>query len=197
MFGRSSAAIVVHQPTPPAMEPADPATMGQQLPPNHPPITQGGSQHSFARDDSPPALAWVAPPGWELVPSPSPMRLATYHMPAVGNATSAELTVTRAGGGTVANVDRWVSQFDGSERETRTERTVAGYRIATVTVSGTYEGGMTGGEAETPRAGWSLLGAVVETGGPSYFFKLLGPTESVAAARPGFEKLMMSLHKPG
>jgi hypothetical protein len=206
LFQRSSAAVVVHELTGPAggqvaAEPFAPpqgdAPVSGQLPPNHPAIQHGSAEHSFARDDSPAALAWHAPAAWQLVANASAMRIETYRVPAAGSAASAELTISRAGGTTEANIDRWVDQFDGAGRDTRVERAVSGFRVATVSVSGTYEGGMMTTGPETAHPAWSLLGAVVETGGPSYFFKLVGPTESVMAARPGFEALLLSLRKPG
>jgi len=165
------------------------------LPPNHPPISAKGTDpSSFARDDSPPALAWSAPPAWETAPNASSIRLATYRMPArKGTTATTELTVTRAGGSTNANLERWVGQFDGAGPDVRTVRTIEGLHVAIVEVSGTYEGGMTKSGAETPHPGWSLLGAVVETGGPSYFFKMVGPSEAVHAARPEFDALLTSL----
>jgi hypothetical protein len=92
-------------------------------------------------------------------------------------------------------VERWVAQFDSAGPDARAERTIGGLHVATVEVSGTYEGGMTKGGPDTAHPGWSLLGAVVETGGPSYFFKMVGPTETVHAARPAFDSLLKSLHK--
>jgi hypothetical protein len=42
-----------------------------------------------------------------------------------------------------------------------------------------------------------LLGAVVETDGPFYFFKMVGPADAVRAARPAFDVLLSSVRKPG
>jgi hypothetical protein len=199
-FQRSHAAESTPGPRATASEPAPPLgadLSATTLPPNHPPITpKGGDPSSFARDDSPPALTWSAPAGWEVTPNASPIRLVTYRIPAPkGTTASAELTVTRAGGTTAANVERWVGQFDSAGPDSRAERTIDGFHVATVEVSGTYEGGMTKGGPDTAHPGWSLLGAVVETGGPSYFFKMVGPAETVHAARPAFVSLLKSLHK--
>jgi hypothetical protein len=136
-----------------------------------------------------PTLRWAAPAGWEAAPNASPIRLATYRSGAV------ELTVSRAGGSTDANLSRWVGQFDQAGPDTRHERTVDGLHVTTLEVSGTYEGGMTPGGSEHAHPAWSLLGAVVETSGPSYFFKLVGPESEVRAARPAFDGLLTSLRK--
>jgi len=122
------------------------------------------------------------------------MRLATYRVP--GAAGGAELTVTRAGGTTADNLDRWVGQFDSAGPDKRTELTAGGLRVSVLEVGGTYEGGMTKAGGETPHPGWALLGAVVETERPFYFFKMVGPADAVHAARPAFDALLRSVRRP-
>jgi hypothetical protein len=121
------------------------------------------------------------------------MRIATYRVPrAAGITDDADLAVTRAGGSTDANIERWVGQFDVHGKETRTEKTVHGLKITVVEMSGTFGGG--GGAmmqgASTPKPGWSLLAAIVEAPGTPYFFKLTGPSASIAAARTSFAALL-------
>jgi hypothetical protein len=170
---------------------AAPSTGGTALPPNHPAMGAQGNDLPAAREQA--ALAWTAPAGWEVAPSRSTIRLATYRVP---GAAPAELTVTRAGGSTEDNLERWVGQFDNAGKDTRAVRTIAGFHVTTLEVSGTYDGGMSSTGPETAHAGWSLLGAVIETSGPFYFFKMVGPSEAVRAARPAFEALMNSVRKP-
>lgn len=202
LFQRSSSAgptpmapvtSVERAPTTPGLEPFE-----TQLPPNHPPISPKTAESSFAPDESPPALAWTPPRGWEVAPNRSPMRLATYRVSGpAGAAGGAELTVTRAGGTAADNLERWVGQFDSAGPDKRTERTVRGFHVSTLEVGGTYEGGMTKAGSETAHPGWALLGAVVETDGPFYFFKMVGPADAVGAARPAFDVLLSSVRKPG
>jgi hypothetical protein len=164
---------------------------GASLPPNHPPI--GGTPSPQAplasAPDDPPALAWRTPDAWLEAPSPSTMRLATYRVPG-----GVEVSISRAGGATEANLQRWTSQFDDIGHEARAEKTVHGLHVVTVDVAGTYVGGGTamGGPAE-PRHDWALVGAIVETRGSPYFFKMTGPAGAVRAARPAFDKLVASI----
>jgi hypothetical protein len=140
------------------------------------------------------SLDWKAPARWQLVPNASTMRIATYRVPhAPGDATDAELSVTRVGGSTEANIDRWLHQFDEAGQKTakRTRRTVGLADVAIVEVQGTYAGGMGNGAAAQP--GWALLGAVVSTPETPFFFKLTGPVKSVVAARGEFDALLGSL----
>jgi hypothetical protein len=166
------------------------------LPPNHPPLRSSAPSHpdvASARNEAP-GITWTQPAAWEVRPSSSAMRLVTYRPRAQSaGAADVEVTITRAGGTPRANLDRWVGQFDGAGADVRAERTVDGVRIETVEVNGIYEGGMTKSGADEPHPGWGLLGAVVETNGLPYFFKLIGPAAAVADARPAFEALLGSI----
>jgi hypothetical protein len=142
-----------------------------------------------AADESP-SIAWTVPSGWQTAPNPTVMRIATYRP-----AADAELAVSRAGGTTDANIQRWIGQFDDPPRTQRSRKVVKGLPVEVVEISGTYAGGgmMPGASAE-PHPNWTLLGAVVEAPGSHYFFKLLGPSAQVQAAHASFDALVASLH---
>jgi hypothetical protein len=165
------------------------------LPPNHPAIG-GASPHGTmaAASDESAALSWKMPADWEQIPSPSALRLATYRVPG-----GCEMSVSRAGGTTEANIQRWLSQFENAGPDTRAERTIRGLRVTLVQVAGTYEASpmMTPGIAPEARPDWALLGAIVETSGSPYFFKLLGPVRAIKMARASFERLLESLAPRG
>jgi hypothetical protein len=166
-------------------------TAGMALPPNHPAIGGGSPQGGMvAPSDEAPALGWKMPADWQEAPSPSRLRLATYRIPG-----GAEMSVARAGGTTEANIQRWISQFDNAGADTREERTIHGLHVTLVQVAGTYEPSPTMMAGAPPEAhpGWALQGAIVETAGDPYFFKLLGPASALQAARPSFERLLQSL----
>jgi hypothetical protein len=129
------------------------------------------------------------PEAWKEAPSPNAMRLATYRAPG-----GVEVSVSRAGGSTEANIQRWVAQFDDVGRENRAERTVHGFHVVTVDVAGTYVGGGTsmGGPPE-PKRDWAMVGAIVESPGTPYFFKMTGSAAAIRAARPAFERLLGSI----
>ena len=163
------------------------------LPPDHPPASASGGGAPAADDDA--SIAWKVPDAWKTVPNPSSMRLATYRVPsAKGSDEPVDVSVTRAGGSTDANVQRWVGQFSEASPEKRTEKKVHGIKVTVVEIAGTFAGGgMMGGANAGPRAGWALLGAVVEAPGTPYFFKMTGPAATVAAARPAFDALVASI----
>jgi hypothetical protein len=164
------------------------STPGAMLPPDHPAIAGGSSPHGSmpSAASEAPALAWKMPSGWQESPNPNAMRLATYRAPG-----GVEVSVSRAGGSTDANIQRWIAQFDDVGRDARTEKTVHGFHVVMVDVSGTYVGGgMTMGADSASRPGWAMVGAIVEGRGLPYFFKMMGPAAAVLADHPAFDHLV-------
>jgi hypothetical protein len=155
--------------------------------------------------DSAAGLRWTPPPNWKSE-GQRPMRLATYQVaPAAGDKDGGECGVyyfgQGQGGGVDANIDRWVGQFqqpDGKPSKDVAKvqkRTVQGLKVTTVDVSGTYSG-MAGPMAPqgSPKAGYRLLGAVVEGPQGSVFFKFTGPAKTVAQNQSLFEKMLSTLN---
>ncbi len=200
------------RPTPPhaqaAAEPEEPSgsdTDPEQdpgsdmaLPPDHPPIDRASMPPS---GDGAPAISWEMPSDWQEAPNPNSVRLATYRTPAGG-----EMSVSRAGGSTDANIQRWIGQFDDAGAVQRETKTVHGLHVTTVQVAGTYRvsmmaapGAATGGargagqEKSEVQPNWALLGAIVEAPGSPYFFKLVGPARAIQLARPSFDRLVAGL----
>ncbi len=175
-------------PLAPVME-MQPSERGEALPPDHPAIgAAASSPHGSlpAAASEPPALVWKMPAAWQEAPNPNAMRLATYHAPG-----GVEVAISRAGGATEANIQRWIAQFDGVGHEGRVEKTVRGLHVVTVEVDGTYVGGgMATSAPAQPKPDWAMVGSIVETRSPSYFFKMTGPAAAVRAARPVFDRLI-------
>jgi hypothetical protein len=129
------------------------------------------------------------------------MRKASYEIPhAPSDTEDGELTVFYFGpgqGGSIeANVDRWIRQFNGIKPEDvkRGDRKAGELVAHTVEIqNGSFASGMPGAPA-VAKAGYSLLGAIVETPSGPYFFKLTGPDKTVAAAHKAFYGLLDSVH---
>ncbi|MEO6603287.1 MAG: hypothetical protein ABIQ16_25610 [Polyangiaceae bacterium] len=147
-------------------------------------------------------ITWVDPPGLRRVPPKSPMRKASFEVPhAKEDKEDGELAVFYFGpgqGGTIdANVDRWVKQFSGVAPGDvkRADREANGLRQHTVEIEhGTFDAGqMSMGPATGPKKDFALMGAIVEAPSGAYFFKMTGPSHTVAAARAPFYKLLDSV----
>jgi hypothetical protein len=176
------------------------------MPPGHPPVANAEPAEPAAPGAAQPSMApaggqgapitWTVPSDWQTVPNPSPMRLATYRVPGP-SADAAEMAVARAGGSTDANIERWRGQFAGGtdDKPKRVEKTVHGLKVTIVELAGTYTptSMMPGAAPGEPRPGWALLAAIVETQGSPYFFKLVGPSAAIRAARAHFDGLIASI----
>jgi hypothetical protein len=132
------------------------------------------------------------------------MRLATYRVPrAKGDADDGEMTVFHFGqgqGGSIdANFDRWVSQFRGVDRSKaqRSERTARGLAVHVLEIeTGSFVSAARPGEPEIPKEQYGLLGAIVETPGGPFFFKLTGPRKTLKGARDAFFGLLDGVRQP-
>jgi hypothetical protein len=146
-------------------------------------------------------ITWTDPPGWQKVAPSSPMRKASYRVPAAPkDPEDGEVAVfyfKGEGGGTDANIQRWITQFSDAKPADikRTERTMNGMKQTIVEVQGTFASGMPGGApgSATPKSNYRLIGAVVETTAGPYFFKMTGPNKTVDAARGAFYTLLDSI----
>jgi hypothetical protein len=151
-------------------------------------------------------VAWTVPAGWEAGPERQ-MRLATYRIHAIaGDPEDAECAVYYFGtgqGGTVeANLDRWAHQFTAPDGQSPAQapkmdkRVIAGLKVSTLTVSGTYlgAGGMMGQE-QVKKPNYRMRAAIIEAPEGLVFFKLTGPLNTVAAAENDFDSLLGTVHQ--
>lgn len=148
-------------------------------------------------------LTYRVPTSWSSVDSGSQMRRAQYVIPGEGQ-EDGELVLyffgEGSGGGTQANIDRWVGQFETAEGAPAREHSTSSHfehndlSFTTVEVEGTMKAtqmpGMGGGSED--KAGWGMLGAVVEGPGGPWFFKATGPEEVMEEARVGFDAMLRS-----
>jgi hypothetical protein len=149
---------------------------------------------------APPAkrMEWDDPKQWKKIPA-SGMRYMSYQIPPVpGEKEIAELNVFVLGGDIESNIQRWIDEFSNFDPRTlaRSDRVVNDMTQAVVEIpKGKFSGGMGSGEASD---NFGLLGAIVVTPeNSSYFFKLTGPSGTVAAAREPFYQLLDSVRLEG
>jgi hypothetical protein len=101
------------------------------------------------------------------------------------------------GGGTQANVDRWLGSFqEGKDKiNSRVEKKKAGAgEVTYVEAEGTYMSGMPGGP-KTPQPGTKLLGAILESPNGNVFVRMTGPIATVKSADADFRKMIESAVK--
>ncbi len=149
-------------------------------------------------------LKYKAPEGWLKENPTSNMRAAQYKLPkAAGDSEDASLVLyyfgQGQGGGTQANIDRWVNQMqqpDGSASSSKAKSesmTINGLKVTTVDVSGNYSAEMTPGSGSfSNNSNYRMRAAVIETPKGSYFVKLVGPAKTVAQWDEAFNTYLKS-----
>ncbi len=151
------------------------------------------------------SLLWEAPESW-VEKSPGSMRLASFQVGENG-----DLSVTRLGGragGMIPNINRWREQLEleplsGARMADSIENiTIDGRPAAYVEMTGTGTGQMSrpGAPQPEPPAGGGMnmiLGAILELGGDTWFFKLTGPEEAMRPRIPEFRTFLDSVKVQG
>jgi hypothetical protein len=144
---------------------------------------------------------------WRASTPNSTMRKAQFTLPrAAGDAEDAELVVfyfgAGQGGSVEANLERWYNQFaqpdssNTADKAQVTRETVEGMNLTMVDVSGTYVAPVMPGAPESHnKPNFRMLAAVLETSEGPYFFKLVGPEQTVAQWAPSFSQFMQSARK--
>jgi hypothetical protein len=156
---------------------------------------------SAAVEGSAGGIRWTMPASWQ-VGSPQPMRAASYTIPAAAGSEAGSCGVFYFGknqGGTVDdNLTRWAGQFEGATAPKKGESTIAGLKVHTISLSGTYlspSGPSMQSQGKKP--GWTLSGAIVEAPEGLVFFKAVGPTATMQKAQADIEALLKSIVKAG
>ena len=86
---------------------------------------------------------------------------------------------------------------DGKPANTKVaKRTVHDLPVTTIDVTGEYSGaGGPTATVKTVKAGYRLLGAIVESPGGNVFLKFTGPVKTIAANERNFQQLLESFQK--
>jgi hypothetical protein len=172
----------------------------ENLPAGHPPVAGMGEKPVLPELPvaSKPAvkLTYTPPETWQKEPVKGPLRYEQYRLPrAPGDTEDAELVVsTGIGGGLALNLARWRGQFSLPNGQPVPDEGVVqqtleanGLRITVVDIAGRYNAGaMMTGMPSTPKDNYRMLGAIVETAGGLWYFKALGPAETIGVHRDEF-----------
>jgi hypothetical protein len=147
-------------------------------------------------------FTFTRPVKWEWVPTSSSMRKAQLLVPSNSSKQDGAEVVffhfgPSNGGGVKANVDRWFGQFQEPREKigAKSDETKIGkHKVTFVRAEGTYMSGMPGG-ASTPKAGYALRGAIVESEAGDVFIKMTGPAPLVKSTEDDFRKMIESALK--
>jgi hypothetical protein len=156
-----------------------------------------------------PPLQFDAPGIWTKLPTPpTGPKKATYRIDKVGNdKEEAEMTVSFFGTGSkgdpAVNFKEWADQFDGNAGAgaAREQSEVHGFKVETIEIKGTYKISLTPPSKSHKRSpvqmvknDWRLYGAVVKTTDRgNWFFKIVGPDETVQSAKSAFKGMLETM----
>ncbi len=138
-------------------------------------------------------FTWETPEGWSALPS-SRLRVLDFRLGPDGEGEAYLTALPGGGGGIAANVNRWRKQM-GLEDSTSEEiaalpqRTLMGGPAAYVDITGEFKG--MGDQDAKPN--YRLLGLIQENSGFTFFVKLTGPAELVAAEEEKFAAFAESI----
>jgi len=140
-------------------------------------------------------FSFTRPAKWEWVEVSSSMRKAQLRISDSQKKESAEVVFFEGmGGGTKANVDRWLTSFQEPKDKISAkveETTVAGKKVTFVQAEGTYLSGMPGGP-KTPQANYALAGAIIENPAGPVFIRMTGPAALVKSTLAEFKSFVES-----
>lgn len=148
------------------------------------------------------SLTFSAPKDWIAEVPSSSMRKAQYRLPrAEGDPEDAEIAVfyfSGGGGAIQANIDRWTGQFENSaggsiaSAARTTHKVVHGISLTIVDISGTYNVPSMGSmmASASKKENFRMLAVMAEAEDGPWFFKLTGPSRTVAKWEESFQSFL-------
>lgn len=137
------------------------------------------------------------PANWESVPPASSMRKAQLRVRAE-KGDGADVVFFHFGpgdgGGTKANIDRWLAQFTDAKDPKVANEAVGTHKVIYVSTRGSYSGGMPGQDGARFKD-YALLGAIIESDTGNVFIKMTGPEKVVKSAEADFRKMVTNALK--
>jgi hypothetical protein len=179
--------------TPPQAESVQ--QLNPEMPPGHPPIPadpQGGNMPSMPPPPMPggaDTLTWDLPKGWTEARAGG-MRLATLKPAVTGKIDVSVIVLPGTAGGELGNVNRWRGQIGLSPVD---EAGRAQMRKEVKSKAGAVS--LYDFSSEGPSK-QRMIAGLLFVDGRSWFVKMVGDPEPVAASRADFMKLLETLHFP-
>ena len=148
-------------------------------------------------------VSYTIPDGWIKENPRGSMRKAQYRIPGdeeIGDAEMAVFVFPGGGGGVQANINRWIGQFkqpDGSDSMIKTKiNQIESHElpVTLVYVTGTYSAGAMGG-SNSESTDYAMMAAIVETSSDPWFFKTIGPEETINKWYKEFENFATTIRQ--
>lgn len=129
------------------------------------------------------AITSTAPAGWQRKPPSSSFVAAEFALPgAEGEDADGRLTVSTAGGGVEANIDRWKGQFNPLAKESPQEEIdLNGLKATVVDFSGDFSDQRGPFAPAVQRPDYRMIAAIIPVEGQLFFIKATGPQKTIAS----------------
>jgi hypothetical protein len=140
-------------------------------------------------------LRLTAPDAWVRQEPRSEFVTAEFSLPrAEGDETDGRLTVSKAGGGVDANLERWRGQFEGNlTRDVAEDLQVAGLTVKLLDCAGTFNDQPGPFAPGVQREGYRMIGAVIPTEGQLTFVKAYGPEKTMEKYEQSIRSFLQNL----
>lgn len=144
----------------------------------------------------------TVPSDWIVESPSSSMRIAQYKLPGETSGNAEIAVFNRIGGSVKQNIDRWIGQFiqpDGSSSQQKADLTqfvVGSLRVDRIYLEGTYSAGAMGG-SPAQQTGFCLLGYIVNMPDGPYYFKAVGPTETIKLWETSIDQFIKNIKVAG
>lgn len=132
---------------------------------------------------------------WKLSDKQTPMSQGTIELP--GKEGAPGLTATffhfgsGQGGDLAGNIKRWQGMFQTPPEPKQEEIEFGKAKATLISLTGTYIGSRFNPEKE-PRAGFTLVAAVLPSAEGDVYVRLVGPEATVTTAKEDFKKLLLT-----
>jgi hypothetical protein len=183
---------------------ATPAGNAGAVPPGHPPMTAVPPAADANQQAAATGPKYDVPAGWQSQPPKSSMRKAEFILPrAEGDSEDGQLIMyyfgTGGAGAVDANIARWKGMFTTAEGgavpedQVKVSSTEAnGLKATLLDVTGRYTDAMSG-RAQASTEDFRMLAAILDTPEGPYFFKAVGPLQTMAGQKKAFGDFIASM----
>ena len=173
-----------------------PAPPARQTTPMTAPLGRGVGKGNLGSMDV------TVPAEWVVESPSSSMRIAQYNLPGKTSGNAEMAVFNKIGGSVEQNIERWIGQFtqpDGSSSDSKAELTqfvIGSLRADRIYLEGTYSAGAMGG-SPAQQTGYCLLGYIVIMPDGPYYFKTVGPVETIKQYETSIDQFIKNIKVAG
>jgi len=152
------------------------------------------SRRRVAHADHEAPVAWELPAGWESV-NPTPIRVGNFRVAAAPGVECYVTVLTGAGGGVLANINRWRQQMGQGELSQAQADALPAFPVLGAQAVFLDAAGDFTDMSGTTQSGYRMLGIVAPLPDRTVFVKMTGPDAAVLGEKERFIEFCKSLEE--